>query len=566
MGVTYDPNYAYTGVNPLTSGQCQPSTTTTTSTSTSTQVTNSTPHTAVEPGACAAPAGPGGVDQPGSGRNGQQVTPGEVCTNDIASQKYNITTDDAMRSFLSTNTLQSFDALLDEPKGAMMTTSLCQESPTEADVVYPLCSIEYGLGFKRMVSDPGKCITAACPDGFIANGQTCDKTPVLKDHRRDKKGYCEERWYDWFTIPNYHLGNSYSNISQNSNVKCMNPCSPGLVPEYHLDPVDYESWGDGKNKLESCVNKDEYFYGKYADSDDFCPLAMIHKITHSTDVVSSNLTVRYNSISSHTNKTLDPVFSALQDTARITQDSSAISALAQQSNLPAFVQMPDDRTQRACNGLNTSDRVGYAYTVCSNVKFNLAHSSLSNISGSNLILLKQACNAVFANDGCTALDIINQGHESMGTPIQFTDVDIMNTPIQENRSNNPYDPSYNLAPADVPQFKTILPNGIKIAIVLILAPFVIFLLYILWKQFRKLMRWIDKATWVYGVREMCSSVFYTIYDSALFGRAVFKPVEPPFSVFKDAALAKYTVEDLKDQIEGLTRQIMFLNVASGERT
>jgi hypothetical protein len=494
--------------------------------------------------------------------DGQQITPGEVCTNDIASNKYNITTDVNLRNFLSTDTLQSFNALIDEPKGAMMTTALCQESPTEADVVYPLCSIEMGLGFKRMISDPGKCITAACPDGFVANGTTCDKTPLLKDHRRDKNGYCEERWYDWFTIPNYHLGNSYSNISPNSNVLCMNPCSPGLVPEYHLDPVDYESWGDGKNKLESCVNKDEYFYGKYADSDDFCPLAMIHKITQSPDVARSNLTVRYNSISSLTNKPMDPVFSALQNDARITQDSLAISALAQQSNLPAFVQMPDDRTQRACNGLNTSDRVGYAYTVCSNLKFNLAHSSFS---GSNLILLKQACNGVFANDGCTALDIIQQNQGSMANPIQFTDVDIANTPIKENRSNNPYDPSYNLAPADVPQFKTILPNGVKFAIVLILAPFVIFLMYILWKQFRKVLRWIGKATWKYGVRQTLYNGFYTIYDSALFGRAVFKPVEAPFDVYKDAALAKYTVEDLRDKIEGLTRKIMFLNVASGEQ-
>ena len=560
QGVTADPNYAYQGINPLTGQQCPatPATPATGSTSTpaATFTYTSTP-SVTEPGTCpldAAASGPAGVEQ----ATAEQVSPGEVCTINIAKTYFGIT-DSTLHTFMAQDNLQSFNALLDEKKGSKMTKAVCQESQNKVDVVHPLCAIEAGVGFRRMYSDnDNKCITASCPPGFISNRGTCDKTPLLKDYQRNKKSYCDERWYDWFTIPNYHLGNNYSNVLQEGDgsniVRCWNPCAAGQIPEYHVDPVDYESWGDGKNVATKCVSKDEYFYGKYGESDDYCPLAVIHAVTLSPIVANSNLKTKYDAISTST--TTD-AFHTLS--CNIDADAASISALAK-SILPTFVQTPDDRTQRACNGLNDPDKVRYAYTLCSNLNAGdtsiLTHLGSSSNQTQGAIIMKQACNAVFSNYGSTALNAIGNA-----APITFTDANIQNTSIQA-ASNNPYDPSYNVTPADVPQFKTVLPNAVKFTIILVISPFVMYLLYILWRYSSKIARIIRRAMRKLGLPRLMYILFYTIYNSFLFGRSGY--TMPDYNPYNDMAFAGYEIADAKDTIESLNTKIMFLNIARGE--
>ena len=48
------------------------------------------------------------------------------------------------------------------------------------------------------------------------------------------KAYCENAWYDWMIIPNYHLGNTYykdnSQYSELDVYKCYKPCSGDYLP------------------------------------------------------------------------------------------------------------------------------------------------------------------------------------------------------------------------------------------------------------------------------------------------------------------------------------------------
>ena len=51
---------------------------------------------------------------------------------------------------------------------------------------------------------------------------------------KPRKAYCENKWYDWITIPNYHFNNQYykdSGVFSKDDVrKCYKPCGINLMP------------------------------------------------------------------------------------------------------------------------------------------------------------------------------------------------------------------------------------------------------------------------------------------------------------------------------------------------
>lgn len=85
--------------------------------------------------------------------------------------------------------------------------------------------------------------------------------------KNKKEAYCEERWSDWFCIPNFHLGNKWYNNNPNdlentkSVGKCYMPCSIGYIP------------ADENNT--KCVLKKTYSGGIYSYDFDYTPLALI---------------------------------------------------------------------------------------------------------------------------------------------------------------------------------------------------------------------------------------------------------------------------------------------------
>lgn len=85
--------------------------------------------------------------------------------------------------------------------------------------------------------------------------------------KNTKQSYCEERWHDWFCIPNYLFDNRWAieNPTSMENTKsvgkCLMPCSLGFVPSV--------------NNIQSCIMKKDYLGGIYSSDFDYTPLALI---------------------------------------------------------------------------------------------------------------------------------------------------------------------------------------------------------------------------------------------------------------------------------------------------
>lgn len=85
----------------------------------------------------------------------------------------------------------------------------------------------------------------------------------------DNKGFCEDKWYDWFTIPNYYLGNGYKKdkgIKTKYDIyKCYQSCDGVNSIPYINDNNEYK-----------CLPKDIAEFGLYKNRLSFPSLALIY--------------------------------------------------------------------------------------------------------------------------------------------------------------------------------------------------------------------------------------------------------------------------------------------------
>lgn len=91
---------------------------------------------------------------------------------------------------------------------------------------------------------------------------------------KNEKAFCENKWYDWFVIPNYHFGNQYEKdtgmYSKQDIRRCYKPCGRGLMPYMDIN---------GSN---ICVKKNLVSNGIYGKKIDYSPLALINLIGNSS--------------------------------------------------------------------------------------------------------------------------------------------------------------------------------------------------------------------------------------------------------------------------------------------
>lgn len=97
-----------------------------------------------------------------------------------------------------------------------------------------------------------------------------DEEGNFKYSRINNNKYCEDRWFDWIVIPNYHLGNRVLKDSgeySREDVKiCYKNCNAGELPYIN---------SSGSNL---CVPKEIAYEGKYEKKLDYSPLALINII------------------------------------------------------------------------------------------------------------------------------------------------------------------------------------------------------------------------------------------------------------------------------------------------
>lgn len=119
-----------------------------------------------------------------------------------------------------------------------------------------------------------KIKNGVCPDGFkFVDGECVFKD--VKQFSRERKSFCEDKWYDWFRVPNHHLNNGYKVYRNRRSdhkkdiTKCFEPCGFNEVP--FVQDKD-----DVRNKhMNKCIPKKDLNYGMYSGID-YCPLALVH--------------------------------------------------------------------------------------------------------------------------------------------------------------------------------------------------------------------------------------------------------------------------------------------------
>jgi hypothetical protein len=342
------------------------------------------------------------------------VNPSEICTIARAQQLGIYTDKEAVyKSDASGNTytdLRTYNDDLDNQQNR--TKTVCKDS-LDGSTSSRNCVDQYGPGFVRKLGniDNGSYVCAAydCPPGFIKEGGKCKKP--LSDAEVDKRSRCDERWYDWFITPNYHLGNGVysSNIGE-----CFAPCPEFQVPAHATDPVDGSTLDFvSTENLKQCIPRDTYFYGKYKIGSDYCPLAWIHRLNATKDTIAKELTGMYTTFSSSNLTT--GAFSKYANNPTHIQENAAYIA-KQCSSYFDNIDTPTDVMQNACNALNTPERVEQAHKWCAELYDNeeeyreriIRESGDSVHVDRKIGMMKQACNAVFCNDNDTALGFITE--------------------------------------------------------------------------------------------------------------------------------------------------------------
>lgn len=154
-------------------------------------------------------------------------------------------------------------------------------------IAYPLCPIFGSPGFIRSPRDNSKCIAFDCPPDWERDGDICKKP--LVDAIIDKRSKCDDRWYDWITIPNYHLGNKFTKGKQEGI--CYAPCNSKNIPAYNIDPLliqedditDLQNETNISNNItDRCINKNDFMMGKYEFTPEYCPLSWVFRIHYKT--------------------------------------------------------------------------------------------------------------------------------------------------------------------------------------------------------------------------------------------------------------------------------------------
>jgi hypothetical protein len=329
------------------------------------------------------------------------VSAGEVCSINTA-QKLGIY--DAHTYYINDSkyaNIKTFNEEFDRNQGGT-TKALCY--PYSSNEAYPLCilssNIGAGIGFVRKKTAPNTCVTYDCPTGFERDSRgSCTKP--LEDAIVSKLSRCDERWYDWFTVPNYHLGNAYWSDAPG---KCYAPCPSGNLPNFAVDPVDGAKVDfSSDDHLDQCISRADYFAGKYSEGSEYCPLAWIKRMTLNKLDVIDYMNSNVNDVAKDNGSTKNPtVASALL----VNIPDRAQALVAQVGSSFENLALPTKAMHAACKRLHTPERLAEAYEQCRSLQedeTNFANKlrdggDNEDIQKKKIAVMKNACNGVFCNE------------------------------------------------------------------------------------------------------------------------------------------------------------------------
>jgi len=248
-------------------------------------------------------------------------------------------------------------------------------------------------------------INLSCPAGWtVKKGGGCTDRATPAKASFPMAEVCDEKWGDWFSVPNYHLGNGY--IGAADSKKCYKPCGKYYFPNYKTDPPASTFV---KELVDKCVSKSNWNpsglgtgAGNYAGTQDFCPLAVIKQISSTPETLRKEM---INSMKTKGCSEQTPAIALMEkgvDQAAKDLSKAIHSRLENVNDRSRLV----GNMKAACNGplMNTPERVADAYETCArlaNDPEKFVDDWEDSIAGTeedkqkHLTILRQACNVAF---------------------------------------------------------------------------------------------------------------------------------------------------------------------------
>ena len=257
---------------------------------------------------------------------------------------------------------------------------------------------------------------------------------------KDKTRICDEKIYDWYMIPNYHLGNSYR---KGADGKCYEPCSgTEYVPLVTEDPVTKDKWNvefsDSSIKTDGsrCVHIKDYFNGEYDPNKnkanaglEHCPIAVIKRLSTYTEGIKDEL-------KSAAQKSLDELEDQLPSSTKVRMNSiiageASRVALDSKKNLKN-INAGAPKMKIACGRLVDDEEIGNLHAICKSLKetpskfYTNWRADTPNASDQTLrtrrTVMEQACHEVFCNNPQNAM--IAGGASVCFTPTSVSQADL----------------------------------------------------------------------------------------------------------------------------------------------
>jgi hypothetical protein len=380
------------------------------------------------------------------------VQAGEVCTIETA-KKYGIFgKTNYFNSIVPKDERDKIDTFIDnQVKG--LSYSLCTNNASNTSF-YENCVLSTKNPWKTLSDNKEFCTLPkgiSLPSGLSVTALGVIEKPPVIPFFVNKSELCNDRWYDWFTIPDWHLGNRYFKADGASG-SCYKPCEINTMP----------AKSDDGNLFDRCIPKKYYQFGFYANSFNYLPIALIVLLGSTKSTI-----IKYNEY--HTLKLIEtidgsrPNFDLYQS---IKEDVStqenlynnikgdlniAINTLFKIPFNMNNIIIPEKHIQDRVQYDMTKDKVVHAYEIALHYynlitavdlatikQFTEWKQELQNISGfdissnemiKQLLILKKACSVAF--DGTSSysknlLDIMNKNllsGEGLKKPLKFTFTD-----------------------------------------------------------------------------------------------------------------------------------------------
>lgn len=407
------------------------------------------------------------------------VSKGEVCSLAIA-EELGIRGDDVRHYKNGYDDIKTYSCLSEINKPY----NLCEINGK------PICLLQKDAGF-GFTADPSDstCVTSECPPGFKEDPN--DRDVCIKPfHEANavRASRIDERWYDWFMISNYHLGNKYGKDELEKNYK---PCKSGSVPLFKTDPVDNTiNTTLDKEALSKCINKKNYFEGKYDDTPDYCPLAWIIRSGATTD----DYTTMYNALIDNiilTNGESDNTHS-LKENAGTHIKNDIIDKMKDEKYAEYAGSYDSEEVEFACKKLEVDlERLAVPYEICARnhngkkediINELIAKNGLNQTQAEKMYLrTRQACHTVFSDPNGAVAEIKKPA-------LYFEDVLKINIDYEIGKKKEP-EPIITTNENDISIFKNTAIYSMLYAVIIIIVSLITFYQR---KNIKKLVQYISR--------------------------------------------------------------------------